>query len=62
MEEPTQVPIESLSSLQRLVREFIGTPPDGFAYLEYGVALVVLLHLLNFVFTFFNNISKTFWR
>lgn len=44
------------------VRYSIGLPPVGLEWLEYTIAGVVSLYLLQFLFDFFRNISKAFWR
>lgn len=44
------------------LREFVGVPPMGYEWLEYGMAVIFTLFLFQFLFDWIRNISKAFWR
>lgn len=47
-------------SVLEILRGFIGLPPTGYEWLEYGVAVIFVLFLFQFVFDFFRNMAKIF--
>lgn len=49
-----------MGSIVDIIRSFVGTPPFGYEWLEYGVAVIFLLFLLQFVTDLFRNMSRWF--
>jgi len=47
-----------MGSIIDILRQFVGLPPTGYEWLEYGLAVIFVLFLFQFVFDWFRNMTR----